>query len=327
MSSTTEISKAVSSVEEKISIVGVDLAKDKFDTYYEGKSRTYPYNNLGLSRFRSFLSKLHGRVVVAFESTGYISRPFTRVLIEMGVEWRCVPPFFVRSYATAMGIKAKTDPIDAKVIVQYAQARPVMKCEKTSKLQLDLQELEALKQLCIRALAHFKTAKAAYTLPFAELILCAITTMLDEQINKLMQEMDDLISADAELAARRDLYMKEAGIGKKIAQTLVCTLPELGSCSGKEIAALVGLAPYDHSSGNMSAPKHIRGGRKNVRAAMYMAGIAIRRCKKGAVKDFYLRLKAEGKPQKLIAIACARKILTRLNAAARCMQQQTASAA
>lgn len=326
MSSKTEISKAVSSVEEKISVVGVDLAKDKFDTYYEGKNRTYPYNKLGLKRFHSFLSKLPGRVVVAFESTGYISRPFTRALIEMGVEWRCVPPFFVRSYATAMGIEAKTDSIDAKVIAEYAQAKPMRKCEKASKLQLDLQELEALKQLCIRALSQFKTAKAAYTLPFAKQILSVITALLEKQIDRLIKKMDALISADAELAARRDLYMKEGGIGKKIAQTLVCTLPELGSCSGKEIAALVGLAPYDHSSGNMNAPKHIRGGRKNVRKAMYMAGIAVRRCKEGAVKDFYLRLKAEGKAQKLVAIACARKILTRLNAAARDMLQQMPSA-
>lgn len=322
MSSKTQNSKAVYSLTEKISIVGVDLAKDKFDTYYESKLRTFGNNRLGLSRFQRFLSTIKGKVVVVYESTGAISRPFTRALMEMGVEWRCVPPYFVRSYATAMGIFSKTDEQDAQVIAEYAKAKQPKKTKKLTQTQLELQELEGLKHFYIRQRAHFKTARKSYDHPLAADCFATTLAQLDETIAKITKSIDEIINRDEELKARRTLYLKEPGVGVKTAQTLICSLPELGTCSGKEIAALVGVAPYDHSSGNMNAPKHIRGGRKRVRCAMYMAGIGVRRCKEGEVKDFYLRLKAAGKSSTLNAIACARKILLRLNAATRCMLQE-----
>lgn len=322
MSSKTQNSKAVSSQKEKISIVGVDLAKDKFDTYYESNLRTFSNDKLGLSRFRRFLSTIQGKVVVVYESTGYISRPFTRSLMEMGIEWRCVPPYFVRSYATAMGIFAKTDAQDAQVIAEYAKAKQPKKTKKLTQTQLELQELEGLKQFYIKQRAHIKTARKAYSNSLAKECLATSIAQLDETIAKITKSIDEIIDSDEELKARRDLYLKEPGVGEKTAQTLICCLPELGTCSGKEIAALVGVAPYDHSSGNMNTPKHIRGGRKRVRCAMYMAGIGVRRCKEGEVKDFYLRLKAAGKNSTLNAIACARKMLLRLNAATRCMLQE-----
>lgn len=91
MISKTHNSKTDYSRKEKISIVGADLAKDKFGTYYESKLRTFDNNKLGLNCFHRFLSAIEGNVVIVFESTGAISRPFTRALMEMGVEWRCVP--------------------------------------------------------------------------------------------------------------------------------------------------------------------------------------------------------------------------------------------
>lgn len=329
MSSTSTKSKSVFSEvpsEDTFNIVGVDLSQKKFDTYHGGKLRTYPYNALGLKRFCTFLSHLKGRVVVAYESTGAISRPFTRKLIEMNIQWRCVPPFFVRSYATAMGINAKTDAKDAQIIAEYAQAKKPKETITITRKQLDLQEMEALKQFYIRQRANFKTALASYELPEAKACLQATIKALAMQIKQITEKIDKVISEDKELSARRALYVQESGIGEKIAQTLICTLPELGSCSGKEISSLVGLAPFDRSSGETNGPKHIRGGRKNVRTAMYMAGIAIRRCKRGEVKDFYRRLKAANKSNRVIAIACARKILIRLNAATRSMLQQLQTA-
>lgn len=298
-------------------IVGVDLAQDKFDTYCNGEHRIFPHNKLGLVRFRSWLDTLRGRIIVAYESTGYLSRPFTRTLMDMGVEWRCLPPSFIRSYAKAMGINAKSDKADARVIVEYAQAKEARHPVATTRKRLDLQELEALRQLYIRQCAHFKTAWAAYRLEEALGALRETIAQLEEKITLLEQQIDAAISEDKELKARKALYEQEPGIGPKTARTLVIQMPELGTCSGKQMAALAGLAPFEHSSGNMDAPRHIRRGRKTVRTAMYMAAIAVRRCRSGDVKDFYLRLKAQGKANKVIAIACARKMLLRLNAAAR----------
>lgn len=325
MSTKTKKGKGKSTGEEAISIVGVDLAGMKFDAYCNGKHGVFPNTALGRSRFKTYLSTLPGRVVVAFESTGSISRPFTRAMMNMGVEWRCLPPGAVRRYADSMGIHAKTDAKDARVIAKFTRERKPADTKAVTVKLLDLQELMALRRLYVRDRAHYMTSLAAYRLEETRAAIRRKIAELDKDIAAVEKKIDAIIAADKELAARRELYVREPGIGPCTARELVCHLPELGTEERRKLASLVGLAPYNRSSGDMDAPRHVRGGRKKVRTALYRAAIAVRRCRTGDVKEFYLRLKSRGKPNKLIAIACAHKMLLRLNAAVLGMKRAAAA--
>ncbi len=136
------------------------------------------------------------------------------------------------------------------------------------------------------------------------------------QIEALDRQIDEMIKAGPAWHAKDELYRSVPGIGPGTSRTLIAELPELGLLNRQQIAALVGLAPFNDDSGKKNAPRRIRGGRATVRCALYMAAVSAARFNP-IIKAFYQRLVAHGKPFKLAITACMHKLLLILNTIAR----------
>lgn len=307
-------------------IVGVDLSKDALDVFFHSKYYHLRNDESGFRQLLHLIKPAGEKVILAYESTGCLSRPFTRKLIAAGIHWICLQPYMVRNFARGVGQYAKTDKIDAEMIARYVcVVRPQMKQSQNNR-HLDMQDIYGAIELLKRSVASIRAAcKSGYVLPSVLQNLSVAIEELTQRIKSLQDELLKIIMQDNELKRRYELYLQEPGIGTEIALCLVCYLPELGLHPGKRISALVGVAPYNWQSGNMNATRHIYGGRKRVRDMLYMSAIAIRRCKQCHVKEFYLRQKSAGKSSRELAINCAHKILRILNAKTRAMLESLSS--
>ena len=136
---------------------------------------------------------------------------------------------------------------------------------------------------------------------------------LKNQLKQLEREVDDFVNATPDFKEKDELLREVQGVGKKTSAKLIADVPELGQCDRKQIAALIGTAPYNHDSGNKNGQRSISGGRPDVRSVLYMATLTATRCNP-VIREFYLRLLKAGKLKKVAIVACMRKLLTILNA-------------
>lgn len=299
-------------------IVGIDLSKSTLDVHFCAKSYRFRNNEEGFKDLLTLIKTEQKPVVVAYESTGAISRPFTRKLMDESINWICLQPYMVRSFAKGLGVYAKTDKIDAEMIARYVSLAKPRKEHQVDSKQLEMQEIYGAMELIKRQQASINAAISSYSHTEVLAELKQVVKEMEEKIEKMRARIIDIIRTDCELQARYKLYIDQPGIGREIALCLLCHLPELGCYKSRAISALVGVAPYNRESGGVKGKRHIFGGRRRVRDMLFMAGISIRRCKNGgSVKEFYLQQKAAGKSSKELAINCAHKILRILNAKTR----------
>lgn len=299
-------------------IAGIDLSKSTLDVHFCAKSYRFRNNEEGFKDLLTLIKTEQKPVVVAYESTGAISRPFTRKLMDESINWICLQPYMVRSFAKGLGVYAKTDKIDAEMIARYVSLAKPRKEHQVHSKQLEMQEIYGAMELIKRQQASINAAISSYSHTEVLAELKQVVKEMEEKIEKMRARIIDIIRTDCELQARYKLYIEQPGIGREIALCLLCHLPELGCYKSRAISALVGVAPYNRESGGVKGKRHIFGGRRRVRDMLFMAGISIRRCKNGgSVKEFYLQQKAAGKSSKELAINCAHKILRILNAKTR----------
>ena len=250
--------------------------------------------------------------VVAFEATGGYELGLRRALLEADFEVRRLNPLRVRLYAKSLGRNAKNDRIDARVIARYAEAADTTP-EILDPAREHLAELVSHR----RRLVEERVALGNQTAVLHCVLLQAQNRKRLALIERQIDETDTLIlEAIGEvpsLVAKVELLKTLKGVKDITAIALVALLPELGRITRRAIAALVGLAPFDHDSGKFSGTRSIAGGRAAVRTALYMAARAAARSK-SPLGDFYKRLIAAGKPPKVATIALMRKMLVTLNA-------------
>jgi transposase len=297
--------------------VGVDLSRQKLDTWIDGKYKQYPNTEAGFARFLKAIRKLKKSVLVVFESTGSISLYFAEQLDREGIARACINPSWVRHYAKSIGRVAKTDRIDSELIAVYANLHKVQADKPMSPDILKMRQLQRYRSMLIKHRAQQKAS--LYTYRDSELIerINKRISKLDEEIKEVQLELERVIQANAEMRNRYRLFLKIGGIGEKTAKVLLCNLPELGYLNRREIAALVGVAPFNWDSGRKTGKRFARFGRRDVRTALYMSIIAIKRIKDNPICDFYDKLKAKGKSHKQAAIASIRRLLVRINAQVR----------
>ena len=297
--------------------VGVDLSSQKLDTWIDGKYKQYPNTEAGFARFLKAIRKLKKSVLVVFESTGSISLYFAEQLDREGIARACINPSWVRHYAKSIGRVAKTDRIDSELIAVYANLHKVQADKPMSPDILKMRQLQRYRSMLIKHRAQQKAS--LYTYRDSELIerISKRISKLDEEIKEVQLELERVIQANDEMRNRYRLFLKIGGIGEKTAKVLLCNLPELGYLNRREIAALVGVAPFNWDSGRKTGKRFARFGRRDVRTALYMSIIAIKRIKDNPICDFYDKLKAKGKSHKQAAIASIRRLLVRINAQVR----------
>jgi transposase len=294
------------------SFVGVDVSKSKFDVMIlpEGTHLTCTYDSEGIERFLAQLPK-HDCVVV-LEATGGYERRLAAELIDAGHQTAIANPRQVRDFARGIGVLAKNDRIDARVLATYAQHVQLRLLEKRSEKQ---QELTALvvrrRQLLTLQIAESNRLQQT-TIKLAAKSIRHVLDLLRKELKKLDAEIARLIEADDDWRNKAELLQSVPGVGPGTSASLVAELPELGKLNRQQIASLVGLAPFSRDSGQFRGQRAIWGGRGSVRTALYMAAFNAKRCNP-VIRAFAARLQQAGKRSKVILTACMRKLLVILN--------------
>ena len=253
------------------------------------------------------------RIIV--ESTGGYERKLVLKLAEANLPVIVVNPRRVRSFGEGMGMLAKTDAIDAKLLALYGEkVQPPIRPILQGRDRL-LADLTARRRQLIATVVSEKNRRETAARPVQRSI-ATLLRVLEREIKRIDQQIDQSIEEDVDRSELSELLQTAPGIGPGVTRTLLIDLPELGHLGRREIAALVGVAPFAKDSGQYRGRRSIRGGRASVRTALYLAAMTASRFNP-TMREVYQRLRESGKPPKLAFIAVARKLLIALNAIAR----------
>jgi transposase len=291
--------------------VGLDVAKLSLELHLAGRFHSLANTPKGHVQLLKLLRPHTGAYVVC-EATGGYEQPVVRALQAADIPVSIIEAARVRYYARAQGQRAKTDPIDAAVLTAYGHAFKPLATLATSPQQQRLADLSQRR----RQLIHTRTAEhnraEHYTDPLCVRQARQLHKTLDKQIEQCDQGITTLIAEDAVLAHKANRLEAIAGVGPVVAATVLAELPELGTLNPQTAAALAGVAPYNRDSGVQKGVRHISGGRRTVRCALYMATLSAVRHDR-ILKAFYIRLLAAGKKPLVAMTACMRKLIVLMN--------------
>jgi transposase len=302
--------------------VGVDVAKDKLDlARSDSDDRVWTFANdpagvAAIVKDLAAAAAAAGPATVVVEATGGLERPLVDALLEAGLPVALVHPGRVRYFARGLGLLAKTDRIDARVLARFGQLAAPRLAERRSKGQAELQALIVCRRQLSTTRAQQANRLGATTAKPARKAIEKVMDALDKQVGSLDNQIRDLIDADDDFKHLDGLLQSVPGVGPVLSATLAAELRELGDADRRQIGALAGVAPFNHDSGRLAGKRSIRGGRTAVRCALYMAAIAAARFNP-VIRTFSDRLRAAGKVNKVRIVACMRKLLTLLNAMVR----------
>ena len=255
-------------------------------------------------------------VMIVIESTGGLERPLLTALLDAGLPAALVHPGRVRDLARAMGILAKTDRIDARVLVLFGQKAEPRLTERVARNRIELGDLVNCRRQLSTTLVQQRNRRGSTASATARRSIDAVIAALQKQIEKLDRQIRQLIDADDDFRDLDRILRSAPGVGPTFAATLVAEVPELGQADRQPISAIIGVAPFADDSGTTIGQRRIRGGRSHVRNVLYMATLAAMRCNP-LIKTFAQRLKAKGKRSKVVIVAAMRKLLSLLNVMAR----------
>lgn len=299
-------------------VVGIDVSKAALDVAFglDEPVRQFPNTPRGHRALAGALRRRRPTRIV-MEATGGYELPVLRHLDGRELPAVRVNPRQVRDFARSTGQLAKTDEIDARVLVRFGSAidpvrrpLPAPEQERISRLSTRRGQLVELRTMERNRLEHDSSDRLITR------TIEAVIETLNEQIQAIEAESADVIAQHAKLERTYAILTSVPGVGPATAAVLIGAMPELGTLSRQEAAALAGLAPFNHDSGTMRGQRHIRGGRLQVRNALYMATFVGLKHNPVIMEDF-ARLTAAGKPHKVAMTACMRKLLTILNALVR----------
>jgi transposase len=251
--------------------------------------------------------------LVAVEATGGFESTTAAAVAGAGLPLVVVNPAQIRHYAQALGKRAKTDPIDAKVIARFAaDIKPEARALPDEMTQF-LADLVARRRQIVEMIQAERQREKRTTVKRLRKSIARLVAALEKELSELDREIDDAVRGSPAWREKEDLLASVPGVGPQTARTLIAELPELGMLDRKTVASLAGLAPYTRQSGRWKGKSMIGGGRKTVRSALFIAAMVASR-HNDVLKPFYRRLIAAGKPKRLAIVAVARKLLTILNA-------------
>lgn len=293
--------------------VGIDVSKETLDVYVDDSKVSFQTSSRTEGR-QEILKKLPASDVcqVIIEATGKLERPIVNDLLAAGYRVSLVNPRQVRKYAQALGVLAKTDAVDARVLARFGRDVQPRILAETEARQQELEDLVTRRRQLVEHRSAEQNRKST-SLPKA------VRQSVQRSINTLAKEIERMEKAILKLVSSNDDWQDRMiqlqtvpGVGPTTAFTLVSDLPELGQLSRKAIAALVGVAPFNNDSGQHRGQRSIFGGRASVRNVLYMATHAAMRCN-NVIRPFAERLFKAGKPPKVVIVACMRKLLGILN--------------
>ena len=300
-------------MEQEAIYAGVDVSKARMDVAVRPADDGWTVSNddAGIRQLVSRLKTLKPAMVV-LEATGGLELPLVAALAVDELPVVVVNPRQVRDFARATGKLAKTDTLDAMVLAHFGEAvRPAVRPLRDAETQA-LSSLTTRRHQLVTMLVSEKNR-------LSSAITVAVRSSIEAHIEWLQSELDDL-DRDLRQTLRQSPVWREKdnllrsvpGVGPQVSLTLLAYLPELGTLNRKQIAALVGVAPFNRDSGSLRGRRAVWGGRSRVRAVLYMGALVAARYNP-VIRNFYQRLLAAGKPKKLALTACMRKLLVILN--------------
>jgi len=292
--------------------VGIDVSKAQLDVEIRpsGEKQSLANDKVGIKALVKWLAKIAPTLIV-MEATGGYERQVMRALVSADLPAVVVNPRQVRDFAKATGQLAKTDSIDAGVLAHFAEViRPALR-PLPDAVTVELRALTARRRHLLEMIAA-ENNRLEMTSKAVRKSIKAHVGYLEQALERINQELDRAIEQSPIWKENEDLLRSAKGIGPVTSRTLLAELPELGTLDRKQIAALVGVAPFNRDSGSLKGRRSIWGGRAPVRCALYMATLVATR-RNPVIRDFYNRLIAKGKLFKVALVACMRKLLTILN--------------
>lgn len=293
--------------------IGIDVAKGWLDVAEAGEAPSWRVDNDAAS-IATLVERLAAQApqLIVLEPTGGLETAVSAALLAAGLPVAVVNPAKVRAFAHASGQRAKTDALDARLLARFGQrmqppARPLP--------DATTQELRAIlaRRRQIVEMHAAEENRRATTVPSLVPELETHLAELEAHLATLDAALARVIAASPAWQAKEALLCSIPGIGPVVARTLLAYVPELGTLTRQEAAALVGVAPLNRDSGRTQRPRSIGGGRGGVRAMLYMAALTAARCDP-AMHAYCDRLEQHGKPTKVALVACMRKLLTIANA-------------
>ena len=293
--------------------VGIDVCKERLDIHLHplGERLAVANDAGGWRRLKRILAA-HAVARVVMEATSRYHRAAHRSLHAAGLPVAIVNPARARLFAEATGTLAKTDAADARVLALMAERLEPAAASPARDTVEAVQELARARTAAVAERVALANRRATAVTAFLRAELARRIAALERHVARIDQALQRLVAADPVLARRHAILCSIPGIGTITATTLLASLDEIGSLSGKQAAALAGLAPFARDSGATHGHRHIRGGRPDLRRALYLAALAAARFNP-SLAAFRQRLRNQHKPAKLALIAVARKLLVLAN--------------
>jgi transposase len=295
--------------------VGIDIAKHRLDVHLRpsGEGFTIDHDEGRVAALVERLAALAPTLVVLEATGGMEVRP-AAALAAAGLPVAVVNPRQVRAFARAMGRLAKTDRLDAAAIARFAEAvRPPVRPLPDAATR-HLGALVARRRQLLEMLVAERNRRQAAADPALHGRIDAHLRWLEEALAEIERDLDGAVRESTVWRAKEELLRSVPGLGNVSARTLLAQLPELGSLTRRQAAALVGVAPFNRDSGRMRGRRTIWAGRAALRACLYLAAVAAARGSNPAIAGFYRWLRLAGKPARLALTACMRKLVVVLNA-------------
>lgn len=291
--------------------IGVDVCKAHLDAYRSDDHASMQFANSteGFGLFLKWIKQTDVKLVLC-EATGGYEKSFTIALADAEIPFRVINPLRIRDYAKSLGILAKTDKLDAKVLAKFATERNLSPQQMPSETQLLLKELITWRRQLIKArTAHKNQLEHARS----SLIINGTEKLIDQlnaQIQQVESELNRLIGDDPHFSDINSILQSIPGIGAETARTLIVECPDLGRGNVSQLCSLAGLVPFNRDSGPSRGQRRIHGGRSSIRNVLYMAALsAVKNVKEDNVlKRLYARIAAT-RPHKVALTAVAHKML------------------
>jgi transposase len=294
--------------------VGIDVSKDRLDVHVHptGKAFSLGRTDDDVASVSQQLAALAPALIVLEASGGY-EITVTAALVTAALPVVVVNPRQIRDFARAAGQLAKTDRLDARIIALFAERmRPEIRALPDADARALADLVTRRRQLIDMITAESNRKHQARSRQIHQRIEIHLSWLRSE-LERLDGDLDQAVKASPIWRATEKLLTSVPGVGPTTARTLLAELPELGLLNRRKIAALVGLAPFSRDSGAMKGRRAVSGGRASVRSALYMAALVASR-RNPIIRSMYQRMRAAGRPAKLVLTACMRKLLTILNA-------------
>lgn len=299
--------------------VGIDVSKSIFDVAIGSAGEYWQASNdqLGIQRTIARLLNIPP-VLIVVESTGGLEKALITELYKAELPFALVQPKRVRDFARSIGLLAKTDKIDARLLARFGEAVKPPITRLPSQAEQDLDGLMVRRRQLLDMLVMEKNHRSTTALAMRPKVEEHID-WLNRELKELDHQINDLIHSIPQFMEKEKVLRSAKGVGPVLCAKLLSGMPELGRVNRKKIAALAGVAPFNDESGHRRGKRKIKGGREDVRNVLYMATVAAARSNP-VIRPYYQRLLSEGKLKKVALVACMRKFLTILNAMIRDMQ-------